>query len=91
MMGIMAGDLFLESSRICSTLLGQCERFPHMACHECYNIPDVNHAICILIFIVKHQIESKSQIPFEMKSNSSLDLYLNFNPQSAVIQSKYSK
>jgi hypothetical protein len=41
-----------------------------------------------LIVVVNLQIKSNSQIPFEFKSNSSLDLYLLFNSKSIAIQSK---
>jgi hypothetical protein len=37
MLRIVTGDLFL-SSGIHSTLMGQCERLLHTACHECVRV-----------------------------------------------------
>jgi hypothetical protein len=46
------------------------------------------HFFCTLNIMIKLRIRSNSKIPLEFNSNSNSDMYLNFNPNSVVIQSK---
>jgi hypothetical protein len=49
----MTGDIFLGRSRIYPTLLGQCERLPHTACHGRIRV------VCIRFLLQDiHQFES---------------------------------